>query len=54
MRGSRQRLNEEPAGVRSIRRDYDRHCTAARNLAETHFDSDVVLGKLMDDLGIAP
>jgi hypothetical protein len=37
-----------------IRRDYQRHSAAARKLAETHFDSDVVLGKLLDDLGIHP
>jgi hypothetical protein len=47
-------LNEAVAGVRNIRRDYERHCAAARKLAETYFDSDVVLGKLMDDLGIKP
>jgi hypothetical protein len=47
-------LDEAVTGVRDIRRDYQRHCRAARKLAETHFDSDVVLGKLMDDLGIHP
>jgi hypothetical protein len=47
-------LDEAVSGVLSIRSDYDRHCAAARKLAETHFDSDVVLGKLMDDLGISP
>jgi hypothetical protein len=47
-------LEEAVSGVREIRRDYDRHCAAARKLAETHFDSNVVLGKLIDDLGINP
>jgi hypothetical protein len=47
-------LEDAIAGVRIIRRDYDHHCAAARRLAETHFDSDVVLGKLMKDLGIRP
>jgi hypothetical protein len=47
-------LDEAVTGVRAIRGDYDRHCAAARTLAETHFDSDVVLGKLMDDLEISP
>ena len=47
-------LDEAVAGVRSIRGDCQRHCAAARKLAETQFDSDVVLGKLMDDLGIHP
>ncbi len=45
-------FDEAVAGVRGIRRDYQRHSAAARKLAETHFDSDVVLGKLMDELGI--
>ena len=47
-------LDEAVAGVRSIRDNYDRHSAAARRLAETHFDSNLVLGRLMDDLGIHP
>jgi hypothetical protein len=47
-------LDEAVTGVRSIRRDYDWHCAAARRLAEKYFDSDVVLGRLINDLGIVP
>jgi hypothetical protein len=47
-------LDEAVAGVRSIRDNYDRHSAAARRLAETKFDSNIVLGRLMDELGISP
>ena len=47
-------LDEAVAGVRRIRDNYQQHSAAARKLAETHFDSNVVLGRLMDDLGITP
>jgi hypothetical protein len=47
-------LEEAIAGVRSIRDNYELHAVAARRLAETHFDSSVVLGRLLDDLGISP
>ena len=47
-------LDEAVAGVRNIRDNYERHSAAARRLAETHFDSNVVLGRLMDDLNITP
>ena len=38
--------------IESIRRDYPRHCRAARSLAEQWFDSDRVLGALLDGLGV--
>jgi hypothetical protein len=47
-------LDEAVNGARSIERDYDRHCGAARTLAETVFDSDRVLGELAAEVGVAP
>ena len=43
-------LDEAQAGVEKIRRDYDRHCRAARAVAEAHFDSDKVLSTLLEKL----
>lgn len=42
-------LEEAAAGAEAIVADYDRHSRAARALAEEHFDSDRVLGKLLED-----
>jgi hypothetical protein len=39
-------LEEAAAGVEEIERDYERHSAAARALAEEHFDSDRVLGRV--------
>jgi len=47
-------LEQAVAGAERIARDYDKHCRAARALAETYFDSDKVLGQLIDEVGIAP
>jgi hypothetical protein len=45
---------EEAAdGVAAINADYERHCRAARRLAEDRFDSDVVLPRLLSKLGVA-
>jgi hypothetical protein len=41
-------------GAHRIARDYETHCRAARQLAEQHFDSDKVLNRLMEDIGVAP
>jgi hypothetical protein len=40
-------------GIDLINSDYDLHARAARNLAETYFDSDIVLRRLLDTLGAA-
>ena len=40
-------LDEAVAGAESIAADYERHCGAARALAEREFDSDVVLGRFL-------
>ena len=45
-------LEEAAAGVEAINRDYERHCRAARKIAETYFDSDQVLPRLLADLGV--
>jgi hypothetical protein len=44
---------EAGAGAEAIRRDYPAHCRAARALAETYFDSDKVLGRLLEEVGVA-
>src|SRR5204862_5978638 len=44
-------LDEAVAGAERILRDYPNHCRAARALAEDYFDSDKVLGKLLEDIG---
>ena len=46
-------LDEAVAGVEAIRSDPARHGRAARALAEEHFDSDKVLGRLVERLGAA-
>jgi hypothetical protein len=42
------------AGVEELRDDYPRHARAARAIAEQHFDSDRVLGRLLRRLGATP
>jgi hypothetical protein len=45
-------LDEAIAGAERIARDYDRHCLAARRLAEEFFDSDKVISKLAAEIGL--
>jgi hypothetical protein len=45
-------LDEALACVDTVAKDYDRHARAARSLAETHFDSNIVLADLLHKLGI--
>jgi hypothetical protein len=47
-------LDEAAEGAGRITRDYEAHCQAARHAAERYFDSGVVLGKLLEDVGIPP
>jgi hypothetical protein len=42
------------AGVDAINSDYARHARAARRVAEEHFDSDVVLTRLLRAVGVSP
>jgi hypothetical protein len=45
---------EAAAGAADILRDYGRHCRAARALAEVAFDSDKVLRRLTEEVGVFP
>lgn len=45
-------LDEAVAGVEEILAHYPRHAAAARDLAARHFDSDRVLGRLLEDVGL--
>lgn len=47
-------MDQAVAGAESILRDYERHCRAARALAETYFDSDRVLSQMIDQVGVCP
>jgi hypothetical protein len=42
-------FEEAAAGVRNIREHYSEHAVAARQIAETYFDSDRVLGELLSE-----
>jgi len=41
------------AGIDAINADYPAHARAARAIAETHFDSDRVLSRLLQQVGVA-
>jgi hypothetical protein len=43
-------VEEAVAGAEALRADPGRHAAAARELAEEHFDSDKVLGRLVEEL----
>jgi hypothetical protein len=45
-------LEQAIDGAGRIARDYEGHCQAARALAETYFDSDKVLGRLIEEVGL--
>jgi hypothetical protein len=45
---------EALAGAGRIGHDYEEHCRAARTLAEEYFDSDKVLGRFVEETGVAP
>ena len=47
-----QNLQEAIAGAESIVGDYNRHCQAARAIAEEFFDSDKILSQLMREIGV--
>jgi hypothetical protein len=46
-------LEQAAQGVVEITANYKRHCAAARALAERFFDSDTVIGGLLQDVGVA-
>ena len=45
-------IEEAAAAFDSIERDYRRHCSAARALAEREFAAEAVLQRLLDDAGV--
>jgi hypothetical protein len=45
-------LQEAVDGARRIMSDYDGHCQASRAIAEKYFDSDKVLGRMLEEVGI--
>ena len=45
---------EALAGIESLQRNYAAHSAAARRLAEKYFDSDNVLRRLLQNVGVAP
>lgn len=47
-------LDEAIFGAERIADDYEGHCRAARALAEEYFDSDTVLGQLIEEVDVAP
>jgi hypothetical protein len=47
-------LEEAIAGADRIGRDYEEHCRVARALAEEYFDADKVLGRFVEEAGVAP
>lgn len=47
-------LEQAVAGAERIASDYERHRRAARALAEEYFDSDKVLGRFVEEVGVAP
>jgi hypothetical protein len=42
------------SAVQEIGKDYERHCRAARRIAEEYFDSDKVLRTMLAMCGVAP
>jgi hypothetical protein len=46
-------LEEAVACAGRIQQDYSGHCEAARALAEDYFDSDKVLGRLVEEVGVS-
>jgi hypothetical protein len=47
-------LDEAVRGAEAIAADYEVHCRAARDIAERYFDSDKVLSRMLEEIGIAP
>jgi len=47
-------MEEAVAGARAVIQNYQEHSKAARQIAETYFDSTVTLGKLIEEIGVCP
>jgi len=44
--------DEAAAALARVAADYERHCAAARALAEEHFRAEAVVGRLLEELGV--
>ena len=45
-------LDEAVAAIEEINRDYQRHCLAARAIAEEYFEAGKVAARLLSDVGL--
>jgi hypothetical protein len=45
-------MDQAAAAINTVERDYERQCAAAREMAETYFDSSVVLSELLTRVGL--
>jgi hypothetical protein len=45
-------VEEAVAGAEQVARSYESHCRAARDIAEQFFDSDKVLARFLEDVGV--
>jgi hypothetical protein len=45
-------MDDVVAGAEAIERDYETHAAAARAIAQEYFDSDKVLGHLLEVVGL--
>jgi len=45
-------LEEAIVGAEDIQKNYSRHCQTARRIAESHFDSDIVLRPMLAEMGV--
>jgi hypothetical protein len=43
---------EAAAAVEAVNADYERHCRAARAIAEEFFDARTVAGRLLEEVGL--
>jgi glycosyltransferase involved in cell wall biosynthesis len=46
-------IEDAVAAIESVNGDYERHCRAARKIAEEYFDSDKVLRSMLQACGLA-
>lgn len=44
-------VEDARAAIETVSLDYDRHCRGARDIAESHFRAELVLGRLLDCIG---
>jgi hypothetical protein len=49
-----QTVDDVVSAVQQVGKDYERHCRAARRIAEEYFDSDKVLRTMLATCGVTP